>query len=155
MHAQIRNGNMTDKPRTSNGFGQFARQLNLELKRAERYRIFVSLLLVDLTKIKGIDTSKIPTADEFVRSIRPRMREIDVVSEVSGNRVGVLLPETSRQGAEVVARRVGDLVKSVVGDMIQESTDVAVSIEMASYPDAAGARSLEEYLKELTQPNEN
>jgi GGDEF domain-containing protein len=146
---------MTDKPRTANGFGQFAHQLNLELKRAERYRIFVSLLLVDLTKIKGIDVSKIPTADEFVRSIRPQMREIDVVSVVKGNRVGVLLPETSRQGAEVVARRVGELVKTVVGDIIQESTDVAVSIEMASYPDAAGTRSLEDYLMELTQPSEN
>jgi len=155
MYTQTRNGNMTDKLRTANGFGKFAHQLNLELKRAERYRIFVSLLLVDLSKIKGIDANKIPTADEFVRSIRPQMREIDVVSEVNGNRVGVLLPETSRQGAEVVARRVGDLVKTVVGDIIQESTDVAVSIEMASYPDAAGARSLEEYLKELTQPSEN
>ena len=155
MNAHTETGYMTQHTRLGNGSGLFVYQMNRELKRAERYRIFVSLLLVDLKSIKGVSADVLPSAHEIADRIKPHMREIDIVAEVYENRVGVLLPETSRQGAEVAARRVGDVVKAALAELTSGSTEPSVTIEMASYPDAAGARSLEEYLSELTPPSEN
>ncbi len=155
MYKLSETGDMTETTRKGNGAGQFIYQMNRELKRAERYRIFVSLLLVDLSTLKGIEPSDAPSSAELAQEIRPHMREIDIVAAVVGNRIGILLPETSRQGAEVAARRVGEVVKRTLADRADGGAEPSVTIEMASYPDAAGARSLDEYLKELALPSDN
>ncbi len=137
---------------------KFAEKIEYELKRAERYRVFLSLLvfnigpIVDLTtpqnrNEEGIDKGKI--IDELSRVIRSSTREIDFVSNSGQPKIGVLLPETSRQGAEAAAHRIAESINGFCSDRFQHEADYMVPIEISSFPDAAGARSISSYMEEF------
>jgi len=139
---------------TNNGF---AGRINYELKRAERYRIFVSLVVFNITPmleyLSRIETSR-PNVD-FLTAIgevfKKSVREIDAVSNSGRERIGLLFPETPRQGAEAAARRISDALNIFYASYFGQPADYPVPVEISSYPDAAGARSLASYLDEFTE----
>lgn len=135
----------------------FARRINYELKRAERYRIFVSLVVFNITPmleyLNRIEASR-PKAD-FLAAIgevlKKSVREIDAVSNSGRERIGLLFPETSRQGAEAATRRISDALNIFYANYFGQPADYPVPVEISSFPDAAGARSLASYLDEFTE----
>lgn len=138
--------------------GKFADRIEYELKRAERYRIFVSLLIFNFESIlseivdERINSSE--DKDVFLGTvkglIRESVREVDSVSNSDFRIVGVLCPETSRQGAEAAARRIQEALNGYISDYLGESPKVLIPVEISSYPDAAGARSLASYSEEFS-----
>jgi hypothetical protein len=144
-----------DFPEQSGG-SNFAGRLKYELKRAERYRIFVSFLVFDigsiLEKVGDLSAAGEQIQKGFVNSvksiIRHSVREVDAVSNGSGIRIGVLCPETARQGAEAAARRIQTVLGSYCADHFKSSKDYVIPVEIASFPDAAGNRSIASYFDE-------
>ena len=143
------------------GMINFANRIKYELKRAERYRIFVSFLVFDIGSVlKMIDG---PLADddkarkEFLRSvnsvIRGSVREIDAVSNDDRIKIGVLCPETSRQGAEAAAKRIQTILGNYCTDHFGNSRDYLIPVEISSFPDAAGNRSIASYFEEYDSTN--
>ncbi len=134
----------------------FAGRLKYELKRAERYRIFVSFLVFDigavLEKVGDLSAAGEQVQRGFVNSvksvIRNSVREVDAVSNGSGIRIGVLCPETARQGAEAAARRLQTVLGNYCSDHFKSSKDYVIPVEISSFPDAAGNRSIASYLEE-------
>jgi len=135
----------------------FARRINYELKRAERYRIFVSLVVFNITPVlEFLNRADITrSAAEFIDSlsniIKKSVREIDTVSNSSQDKIGLLFPETPRQGAEAAARRISETLHSFYAEYFGKPADCPIPVEISSYPDAAGARSLASYLDEFDQ----
>jgi hypothetical protein len=139
----------------------FSSRISYELKRAERYRIFLSLLIFNLGPIidrggsAGITENNV--RERFLSDIRSfisnTIREIDAVSNSDGIRVGLLLPETSRQGAEATARRLGREIIGFCKEYFPQTDDHFVPVEISSYPDAAGARSIQDYIDDFNSGN--
>ncbi len=135
----------------------FPTRISHELKRAERYRIFVSLLVINFDPIIQEAPGKIFNTDkersDFLTAvynvIRNSVREVDTVSNSGRTKMGILCPETSRQGAEAAARRIQEMLAGFCSDYFDKLDDLLVPVEISSYPDAAGARSIASYSEEF------
>lgn len=142
-------------PQPGNEAG-FLHKVDIELKRAERYRVFVSLLMLDLSDVgqEGTDGAT-ATTSEILRIVETNIRVIDAASVVGKDRLVLLLPETSRQGAELAARRLSSLIQKNLSKVFTGSNVSKIPVEMASYPDAAGARTVKDILQEMSESNVN
>ncbi len=134
----------------------FFEQAQVELKRAERYRVFVSLVVLDVSSSKKIHDTDLPVTISQIESlVRSRIRGCDYVSVCGETCLMALFPETSRQGAEIAGKRLSEAVRTKVLEMSGGQVDEVVPLEMASFPDAAGARSVAVLLGELANRSRN
>ena len=135
---------------------KFAKRIEYELKRAERYRIFVSFLVFDLSPVLETVGDFSSTGEthrqNFIHSVNSvignSVREVDVVSNGNRIKIGVLCPETSRQGAEAAAKRIQNALGDYCLDHFKNANDYVIPVEISSFPDAAGNRSIASYTKE-------
>lgn len=133
----------------------FVHSAYLELKRAERYRLFLSIVTLDLGilgEADRVESSRIPL-DELLDEVRDSIRAVDLAGLIGHRRLTILLPETGRQGASVAARRVTERVRNRLSEHSRVLRDQVIPLEMASYPDAAGTRSVRDLLEELRRVN--
>ncbi|MEA2030755.1 MAG: hypothetical protein U9N55_04065 [candidate division Zixibacteria bacterium] len=134
----------------------FVDRVGLELKRAERYSVFVSLVVLDLSFLQkqfGPDATGL--VEQVCEAIREKMRDIDSVSSLGTFKIGLLLPETQRQGAETVSHRVGEHIHDILSSKDSYASDKVIPIEMASYPDTAGNRTIKQFLEDTAEASKN
>jgi len=91
--------------------GYFLQALRQELLRSKRHGLKASLLLLDLDDFKRVNDERghVEGDRALVRAaavVREAVREIDLAARYGGEEFAVLLPDTSRLGALVVAERV-------------------------------------------------
>jgi len=145
--------------RTSIGtsFGDnFAEKVEVELNRAERYRVFVSLTVLDLdpaAEMVGEHTAEV--LQDVAVGVREAVRTCDHVALLHRNYLAVLLPETPRQGAEVAGRRLAGIARTRLAARLGHGANQVIPVEIASYPDTAGARTLSGFLEELARKGRN
>jgi diguanylate cyclase (GGDEF)-like protein len=124
----------------------FREALRREVERARRHGFKISLVLFDLDDFKGINDTKGHLAGDkvLVRAaavLRESAREIDVAARWGGEEFALILPETARTGAYVVAERVRARVESHFRR--GRGPRVTVSGGVASWPeDGAGMEDL-------------
>jgi diguanylate cyclase (GGDEF)-like protein len=90
--------------------GYFEQQLDLEIKRAERRKGPLSLLMIDIDFFKKLnDGYGHHVGDQLLRDISTilmkDMREIDTVARYGGEEFVIILPETNEAAATQVAQR--------------------------------------------------
>jgi len=130
----------------------FIQRIEMELRRAERYRIFVSLVVLDLDFLRSQEGENGGSLmDGIVDLVATNIRVIDLFAVVGASKVAVLMPETQRQGAEAAAKRLTTLIGSEIETQTKQALEKMIPLEMASYPDAAGARSIKEILSDLSE----
>jgi hypothetical protein len=134
----------------------FVDRVGRELQRAQRYSIFLSLIVIDLNPLRA-DSNRGETADsaKLFDLVAGNTRSVDHVALIDTSRMAVLLPETPRQGAEVAGRRVTDLIRVKFPCSGTDSSEFVIPLEMASFPDAAGARTVLEMLGDLAPIESN
>lgn len=139
--------NLRVRPGTDDSFFE---RVDLELRRAERYRLFVSLIVLDLSLVRSLDRDDgLQLVGDLLQEVGKNIRVMDNASVTTGYRLALLLPETSRQGAEIAARRLSELVRGSLTQRTSGRIDDTIPLEMASYPDAAGAKTITDFLREL------
>ena len=89
----------------------FDASLRRELKRARRYGLAFSLVMLDVDDFKMVnDLHGHVVGDEALARlsdvIRASVREIDVACRYGGEEFALILPETSRTGAYIVSERI-------------------------------------------------
>lgn len=117
-------------------------QIEREFKRAERHKSSLSLIMVDLDKLKEInDTFGHHQGDVFLkevgRIIRVNTRASDVAARWGGDEFMVLAPETDSRSARKVAERIRVQVERFHVRMGGEEVGITISAGIASYPDHA------------------
>ncbi len=132
----------------------FEESLSTEMARAQRYKLPISLLFVDVDHFKNFnDTLGHPACDgaliEFARLLGSTsgrgQRESDVVARYGGEEFVVILPQTGPEGAAIVAERLRSRIEEhpFEGQEKQPGGQFTASIGWASYPeDAADAAEL-------------
>ncbi len=122
----------------------FDASLRRELKRARRYGLSFSLVLLDLDDFKLVnDLHGHVVGDEALGRladvIRASVREIDVACRYGGEEFALILPETSRTGAYIVSERIRVDAKETfdskpLGSSPPASIAMSVSGGIAIYP---------------------
>jgi GGDEF domain-containing protein len=121
----------------------FFKRIKQELKRAERYCEFLSLLVIDLSGMKKISPKNhlknIEIEPHFSEQledwIKRNVRETDIISEMEEGKLGLLLAETPKDGALNLANRLKDSIKSHFGDLFKVSSQWMIPVEIISFPD--------------------
>jgi GGDEF domain-containing protein len=143
---------LTNQP----SYGAFANKVEMELNRAERYRVFVSLTVLDLGPAREAVGDKVfELMTDLVSGVKNAVRACDYVELIEGHCLAVLLPETPRQGAEIAARRLADIIQGKFSESIGQPIDKVIPVEIASYPDTAGAKTVTGFLEELSKKSRN
>ncbi len=97
--------------------GYLEEMLEIEFKRARRYKHDVSIAIVDLDHFKQInDTYGHMAGDEVLRQvsedIRSCIRETDFVGRYGGEEIVVILPETDIETAKTIAEKIRNTIES-------------------------------------------
>ena len=135
---------------------RFLERVGIELERAERYSIFVSMSVIDLSHFQDLlESNSGNNMNDLLKIVRGNVRNIDHVSFFDNRQIGMLFPETSKQGAEIVIKRVSDLIRKHQVDSGMKKSDELIPLEMASYPETAGAKTVKTFIGELAGKIEN
>lgn len=136
---------------------QFRDAALLEMKRAERYRNFLSLLVLNLSEFlatagkRKIDSPE--KSEAFVKEAAERLarfvRETDLVSILQDDQLVMLLPETDINGARLAADRFRDILSEFMGEYLESNYRFNVPGEITSFPDPTGEASLKMKLSSL------
>ena len=131
----------------------FDQQFPLELERARRSEIPLTLVVADLDKFKRInDTYGHAAGDTILRMVARRLHEelrrIDLICRIGGEELALILPDTSQESAQDVMSRLLD--SSFTAQVTSEEKTLEISVTFSygavSFP-AAGADPFELFRK--------
>jgi diguanylate cyclase (GGDEF)-like protein len=115
----------------------FQEALESEIQRAIRYKHPVSLLILDIDSFKNInDTFGHLTGDYVLKEISEIMLKLvrpgDIVARYGGEEFTIILPDTGKAGANVLAQRVRRGIKQYPFKYDNHPISVTISIGLAS-----------------------
>lgn len=133
--------------------GQFARRyflqrLTEELKRSSQHHLRLAFLMIDIDYFKQCnDNFGHLTGDvvlrEVAEGIKACVREIDLVGRFGGEEFSVLLPDTDKESARLVAERIRENIENHKFLAYGETIKVKVSVGVAGFPeDTTGLKQL-------------
>lgn len=113
----------------------FNELINIEVNRLKRSPASLSLLMLDIDNFKNYnDTQGHPAGDEllkgFAKVLKNSVRAQDIVCRYGGEEFIVILPQTDKKGAQIIAER----IRVQVGLYLTTT----VSIGIATLPDDGG-----------------
>jgi diguanylate cyclase (GGDEF)-like protein len=117
----------------------FMYRFSNEFDRAKKFKFNVSFLMIDIDYFKKVnDTYGHLVGDVILREIAAligrSIREIDFAARFGGEEFSVVLPETDKAGAIMVAERIRSKIGNRRIKAFDESLMVSVSIGVASFP---------------------
>jgi diguanylate cyclase (GGDEF)-like protein len=152
LHKKTQELTITDELTDLYNFRYFKIRLADELKRADRYRQKLSILMLDLDHFKTVnDQYGHQTGNVILREIsniiKQCIRDVDVVARYGGEEFTVILPQTDREDAEVIAERIRESVAKnhFQNNRGRREIKITVSIGGCTYPD--GIHTLEQLLE--------
>ncbi|MEE9554470.1 MAG: sensor domain-containing diguanylate cyclase [candidate division Zixibacteria bacterium] len=132
----------------------FRYKLADELRRADRYRQKLSVLMMDLDHFKDInDRYGHQTGNAILREISGIImhcvRDIDVVARYGGEEFVVILPQTEEEEAGVIAERIRDTIEKneFADSQGQREIRITISIGITVYPE--GVRTLNQLIEKV------
>ncbi len=118
----------------------FQEQLEKEYSRARRFNLSLSLILLDIDHFKNFnDTYGHQQGDMILKGIalilKRCVRDIDLAARYGGEEFAVILPETPKKNATVVAERIRSSLESFEFKHKDEILHVKASLGVAGHPD--------------------
>jgi diguanylate cyclase (GGDEF)-like protein len=122
----------------------FHERLTIEVDRAQRYGRPLSLACLDVDGFKDVnDQFGHQVGDKVLRDVAARLivvaRAADLAARIGGDEFAILLPETTAEAAEAVARRAHELIRL---DLAGPGPSITVSIGICDLEQASSADAL-------------
>jgi diguanylate cyclase (GGDEF)-like protein len=119
---------------------RFQAELGRWIQHAVRYQRALSLLFIDVDQFKYVnDTLGHAAGDRFLTEIATllarQMRDTDVLGRIGGDEFAVLLPETPREGANLLAQRLLFGLHDTDFTIQNQRLHASASIGVATCPD--------------------
>lgn len=139
--AELRRQSTTDSLTGTMNRRAFETRLDEEYDRAVRYRSPLSLALLDVDDFKAYnDSFGHPEGDEVLRTLARVMteqcRSSDLIARYGGEEFVVILPNTARDDALVLAER----YRRAIEQHGWERRAITISLGVSTFPDTARAR---------------
>ncbi len=122
----------------------FQERISEEIERSRRHHLPLSLIMIDLDNFKDInDTYGHIIGDEVLkisaRCLRNCVRTIDVAARYGGEEFTIILPQTGKMDASVIANRICHEVSKLdfPFEKMGRRTPLTVSLGLATFPDDA------------------
>ena len=141
LHRQTEQLTVVDELTGAYNYRFFVRKLEEEKKRALRYDLPLSLIMVDIDWFKKVNDSYGHEVGnvvirELARVIQRCIRDVDVLIRYGGEEFVVILPQTPL----VEASTIGERIRSQVEEMIVDTgrvgkLKITVSVGVTSYPE--------------------
>lgn len=134
-------------------FEFFKHLLIVEIRRAKRYKVPLSLCLLEIDPYRlppGHLMSRREIRAGVARAVSESIRDIDIPVYVGGERILVVLPHTALGGAVKVAKRVARLIREGMYPVGEELQNVTASIGVAGF-DAATTKTFSELIRRAQQ----
>jgi diguanylate cyclase (GGDEF)-like protein len=148
LHRTVKRQAITDELTQLANRRRFTETLSLEVRRAERFKDPLTLVLADLDDFKQInDRHGHQVGDEVLRRfadvLRANVRDFDLPVRFGGEEFAILLPETGLAGGEQLARRLAAaLARLRLPETGSDRPPVTASFGVASFPEAHGVAEL-------------
>lgn len=140
LYTKTRELSLTDELTGVYNRRHFQEVLQLEWKRAVRFKRELSVLMIDIDYFKKFnDTYGHLAGDQVLRQIgfllKNSLREVDTVARFGGEEFVVMLPDTDKRGALAVAEKLRHLVQEhrFVGEK-KTLQAITISVGVACYP---------------------
>ena len=150
LYTKTRELSVTDELTGVYNRRHFQEVMQLEWKRATRFKRDLSLLMVDIDFFKKFnDTYGHLAGDQVLRQagflLKNSLREVDTVARFGGEEFVLLLPDTDKRGALAVAEKIRHLIQEHrFFGAEKEVRPITVSVGVAGYPD--DAREIEDLI---------
>ena len=124
----------------------FNYMIDAELSRSKRYNYHFALIFFDLDRFKSVnDTHGHLCGSRLLREIgdlmKSHLRDIDTAYRYGGDEFIVMLPQTNKDSAMLVARRLCDLLNQTPIQLEQDVTvTITASFGVASFPTDATSK---------------
>ncbi len=111
--------------------------LDRELARSERYQRPLALLLFDIDHFKAVNDKMGHLGGDFAlrelaTRVRAGIRKEELFARYGGEEFGVVLPETTREGAIAIAERIRSLVEKEPFRYENRTFEVTISLGVAT-----------------------
>lgn len=119
----------------------FKRRFAEEFKRAMRYDLLLSLMILDIDFFKKINDGYGHLAgdqflSEFSNQLKRQVREIDILARYGGEEFIVLMPQTDLDGARILAERLRHTIEGMEVTFDEQALHSTVSIGVAAFQPA-------------------
>jgi diguanylate cyclase (GGDEF)-like protein len=125
-------------------------RLKLEFQRADRHRLVLSIILVDLDEFKALnDTEGHPFADfvlqAFAQELRHLIRLIDIPGRYGGDEFLIILPNTGLDEAASISDRMRAFFENHVFERNDQRTRITVSQGVNTYTGGSVHGAMDHY----------
>ncbi len=147
-HEKISNMAITDNLTGLANHRAFMHGFEIMINRTKRNESMLSLLLCDVDHFKGInDRFGHPFGDQVLKQVAERLgqnvRVVDLAARYGGEEFVILLEDSDRAGAKMMAERLRKQVESLTLQHNHEKVRVTISIGISVYPvDGEGIQTL-------------
>ena len=144
LHQKTKELTITDELTGIYNYRYFTRKLSQEVKRAERYKQSLSLLMIDIDWFKRCNDTYghlfgNRVLQELSQRIKDSVRDVDVVCRYGGEEFAVILPQTDNKDVQMIGERIRHRAESLpfVGEERESRlrVNVTVSLGAATYPE--------------------
>jgi diguanylate cyclase (GGDEF)-like protein len=133
---------VTDGLTGVNNHRYFQSYFERELNRAKRYKHPLSLIMLDIDHFKKFnDNYGHPVGDQVLKIVttilKQQAREVDMVARYGGEEFMLVLPETGKKEAVMLAERIRLAIKKEPLSMLPSKavSSITVSLGVSSYPE--------------------
>lgn len=145
LHAEVKRMALTDAVSGLANRRAFDDYMQTEIRRARRYGGPLSLIILDLDSFKQYnDTWGHPAGDVRLREIADllsaKVRDPDIVARYGGEEFAVVLPNTSKEGAIVLAERLRIFAQENAPVKLKDGSPISgytISLGVATFPEDA------------------
>ncbi|MFH1374696.1 MAG: sensor domain-containing diguanylate cyclase [bacterium] len=155
LHKRTEELTIVDELTETYNYRYFLQKLQEEKRRAVRYNLPLSLIMIDIDRFKKLnDTYGHESGNSVLRElsviIRDCIRDVDIFVRYGGEEFAVILPQTPLREASVLGERIRERVEAAVMDAGQVGRlRITVSVGVSSFPE--NGRSEEELVSVADQ----
>ncbi|MBU8933938.1 MAG: sensor domain-containing diguanylate cyclase [candidate division Zixibacteria bacterium] len=140
LHKQTEALTIIDDLTGAYNYRYFIRKFEEEKRRASRYGVALSLIMIDIDWFKKFnDTYGHEIGNQMLshlaRIIQGSIRDVDIFSRYGGEEFVVILPQTGQEEATVIGERIRSNVMESVISAAEEQLRITVSVGVSSFPE--------------------
>lgn len=114
-----------------------------EMQRAARFKKNLSLIMMDIDHFKSVNDQFGHQAGDlalqhFADICRQALRKIDIIARIGGEEFAILLPETTLEGAMLVAERLRENIASTPAELAEGKVNMTCSLGVADLQASPG-----------------